>query len=103
MRPNAIRLLTLAIPALITVPLVMATDVGASSRHVRKHHHRMNLGWNNSWRRSWSAQEFRPVAPWWSRGGDVCPGSGRSFDCKVWPPPFDQDPDRKASGADAGG
>jgi hypothetical protein len=24
----------------------------------------------------------------------------RSFDCKIWPPPFDEDPDRKVSGSD---
>lgn len=103
MRPNAIRLLTLAISATVAVPLMMATDVEASSRHIRKHHQRTSLGWNNSLGHSWAGREFRPAAPSWNTGGDVCPGSGRSFECKVWPPPFDQDPDRKASGSDAGG
>jgi hypothetical protein len=31
------------------------------------------------------------------QSGDVCPGIGRSFDCKIWPPPFEDDPDRKTS------
>jgi len=30
-----------------------------------------------------------------------CPGMGRSLDCKVWPPPFDEDHDRKIG--DGGG
>ncbi len=103
MRSYAIRFLTLAISAAVAVPLATATDVEASSRHVRKHqrmsHHQRTGGFNESWAR----REFRPAAPAWNTGGDVCPGSGRSFECKVWPPPFDQDPDRKASGSDAGG
>ena len=32
--------------------------------------------------------------------GSVCPGIARSFDCKIWPPPIDEDPDRKISGSD---
>jgi hypothetical protein len=103
MRPYAIRLLTLAVSVAVVVPLLTATDVAASSRHNRKHHARTSLGWNNASRRSWAAEQIRPVAPSWSGGGSVCPGLARSFDCKIWPPPFDDDPDRKASGADSGG
>jgi hypothetical protein len=103
MRPHAIRLVTLAVSAAAAVALLAATDVEASNRHIRKHHARTSLGWNNSLRRSWAAGEIRPAAPSWGGGGDVCPGLARSFDCKIWPPPFDQDPDRKASGSDAGG
>ena len=29
-------------------------------------------------------------------GSAVCPGGARSFDCKVWPPPAYDDPDRRA-------
>jgi hypothetical protein len=96
MRPYAIRLLTLVVYATASiVPAV--TESEASSLHVRKHHKRMSHGWDNSW----GSGAVRPVAR--PPGGDVCPGSGRSFDCKVWPPPFDEDPDRKISGSDGGG
>ena len=101
MRPSAIRLLILTIFATTVVPVVTAVDVAASSRHIRKHHQQTNLGWNNSLRRSWASDELRPVAPSWSGGGDVCPGSARSFDCRIWPPPFDDDSDRKSG--DGGG
>jgi hypothetical protein len=104
MRPYAPRRLTAAICAIaVVVPLVTATDLEASSRHTRKHQrmsHHYRTGGFNDFR---AGREFRPVVPSWRAGGDVCPGSGRSFECKVWPPPFDQDPDRKASGSDAGG
>ena len=104
MRASAIQLLTLAIVTSAAVPLVTASGVEASGRHVRKHHHQpANVGWNNSWRRASAAQNVRPVAPSWSGGGEVCPGLARSFDCKIWPPPFDADPDRKMSGSDGGG
>ncbi len=103
MRAIAIRLLTLALATAVAVPPVTAAGVEASSRKVRTHHQRTNLGWSNSWRRARAAQDVRPVAPSWSGGGDVCPGLARSFDCKIWPPPFEDDPDRKHSGSDAGG
>jgi len=101
MRLYTIRLLTLTVSAMALIPLVTATEGEASSRHVRKHqsisHQRMSPGF----RRAWAAGEIRPVAPSYSRGS-VCPGMGRSFDCAVWPPPFDEDPDRKTSGTDGG-
>ena len=99
MRPSAIRFLILIICATAVVP-VTAADVAAGSRHVRKHHQRTNLGLNNSLRRSWASEELRPVAPSWSGGGDVCPGSARSFDCRIWPPPVIDDPDRKGGSGD---
>ena len=100
MRPSTIGFLILTVGATATVPVVTATDVEASSRHVRKHHHRMNLGWNNSWRRSWAAQDMRPVAPSWSGGGDACPGNARGIDCRIWPPPVNEDPDRRNGSGD---
>jgi hypothetical protein len=106
MRPTAIRFLTVTICATALTPLVAPTEGEASSRHVRKHqsvshqsvsHQRVSPGL----RRAWAAGDIRPVAPSYSRG-TVCPGMGRSFDCAVWPPPFDDDPDRKVSGSDGG-
>ena len=111
MRAIAIRRLILAIAATaVLVPAVTPGEAEASGRHhLRKQYNRIVPGWNDPRRMSpnrydpWTAREVRPVAPSWSGGGSVCPGNARSFDCKVWPPPFDDDPDRKASGADAGG
>ena len=101
-RSSAIRLSMLSVCAVVLAPLVTATESDASGRHAGKTHHRMGhhqrtgIGFND-FAGMRAAPAARPVTV------DVCPGSGRSFDCKQWPPPFDQDPDRKASGADGGG
>ena len=86
MRPSTIRVLTLVISAAVVVLLLTATDVEASSRHVNKH---------------WAAEEVQPVARSWSSGGSACPGNARSIDCRIWPPPFEDDSDRKSG--DGGG
>jgi hypothetical protein len=39
----------------------------------------------------------RPVVGTYAPSEPVCPGLGRSFDCKIWPPPYADDPDRKTS------
>ena len=83
---------------MVAIPLMTATRSEASTHHVRKHH--KPVSWNNSARRSWAAGEIRSAAPTVSAGGDVCPGSARSFDCKIWPPPIYDDPDRKATSSD---
>lgn len=80
------------------VSAVVATDADASRRHIHRHHQPVSHRYlpNN-----WAADDVRPVAvP--SRAGSVCAGAGRSFDCKIWPPPIDEDPDRKASSSDGG-
>jgi hypothetical protein len=34
---------------------------------------------------------------------DVCPGNAHgAYECKIWPPPVDDDPDRKGGGGDGG-
>lgn len=99
MRHDAIRLLMLSVGATALVTVVAAGAAEAGSRHTHKHHVRQNHGFSHSW----NAGEIRPAASSWSGGGDVCPGNARSFDCKIWPPPFDQDPDRRISGSDGGG
>src|SRR5579871_3689841 len=99
MRNSAIRLLTLA---LTTTMLAGAATIGpaeASAHHgkpIKRHQARHPV------------YSRYPIADQAWRGrvfnqpGDVCPGSGRSFECKIWPPPMDQDPDRKMSGTDGG-
>jgi hypothetical protein len=104
MRPYAIRFLTLTLyaAAVVTIPVVMASGREASGRHLRKHHYRIYPGWTNpGWNDPWIVRGVRPVVPSYPPG-PVCPGNARGIDCKVWPPPMDEDPDRKQSGADSG-
>ena len=92
------RLLPLAVGAMVCV--VAASGAEASSRHIKKHHQRMGHHYGASYGFN-DVGRIAPVAP--STRRSVCPGMGRSFDCAVWPPPFDEDPDRKVSGSDGGG
>jgi hypothetical protein len=89
--PNTIRRLTLVVCATVwVIPVVKATEGEASSHHIGKHHKPKNPGLN-----SWASGEIQPVARPSFGGGDFCPGSGRSIDCKIWPPPIYDDPDRR--------
>ena len=90
----AIRLLTLAVcaTALALVPIVTPAKAETSSS---KHHQKQKRA---GFSHRWSAGQPWPVARPTIPAGEVCPGMGRSFDCRVWPPPFDEDPDRKISG-----
>jgi hypothetical protein len=100
MRPYAIRLLMLTISAtaMVVVPVVTATKGEASSRHLRKHHQRASRAFSPPR----IAGDAVPVARPLSRPGSVCPGNARAIDCTVWPPPFEDDPDRKATSSDGG-
>lgn len=100
MRPSTIGFLILTIGATATVPVVTAIGADTGKRHIRKHHPQTDLGWNHSLRRSWAAQDIRPAAPSWSGGGDACPGNARGIDCRIWPPPVNDDPDRKNGSGD---
>ena len=97
----AIRLLTLVLctTALALVPMVTPAKAGtSSSRHIKKHKRHGSPGFSDPWSagRAWPAT--RPSSP----AGAVCPGIARSIDCKIWPPPMEDDPDRKISGSDGG-
>jgi len=96
----AIRLLTLAIyaTALVLAPTVTPAGTETSSRHIKKHQKQKRPGFSVPH----AAGQPWPVTRPASQSGPVCPGNGRSFDCRVWPPPFDEDPDRKVSGTDGG-
>ena len=96
----AIRLLILAISATALVAAPMASPAEAatsSSKHIKKHKkiHRLP-GFGDPW----SAGQPWPVARPSSRAGGGCRGIARSFECGTWPPPMEDDPDRKASGTD---
>ena len=97
----AICVMTLAGTSTVTLALSKTSH----SKHLRKHkvvHWYYGPGYARPAFRPWPAGAAWPAAQPQRTPVDVCPGSGRSFECKVWPPPMDQDPDRKASGADAG-
>jgi hypothetical protein len=94
----AIRLtiLTLGASALVLAPAVTAAKEKTShSRHTHIKNHK--------WHRLhpaggvWPGYQAPPVVGFYDQPGPVCPGIGRSFDCKIWPPPFADDPDRKTS------
>lgn len=97
MRRYVIRLLTLAIyTTAIAVPMITADRGEANSGLTQKRHTRQSHGFRNSW----AAEEGPATAPSYTLGGAVCPGNARSFDCKIWPPPVNDDPDRR--GGDGG-
>ena len=97
----AIRLLTLAVyaAALAAVPAVTPAKAGASSsRHIKKHkrHKQPRL------QRSLVCRSGAGCCQAFQSGRPSLPGHRRSFDCKTWPPPMEDDPDRKISGSDGG-
>ena len=86
----AIRLLTLAASAAValTVPAVVPAEAGSGSHHhIKKHKH-----WRHAARSGWYPGEMQPAV---RTTEPICPGIGRSFECKIWPPPYADDPDRK--------
>ncbi|HET7887135.1 MAG TPA: hypothetical protein VFL62_12980 [Bradyrhizobium sp.] len=99
MRYSKSRLLTLTVCAMAIAPFVTMSAAQTSGRHIRKHHHGINLV-RSPVRDSWAAAPS--VAPPPARAGQACPGNARAVDCTVWPPPIDEDPDRKATSSDGG-
>lgn len=94
MNKLAIRLMTLALcsTALALVPIVTPAKAETNgSGHIKKH----KKHWRPRFSDPWSVGQVPPFAGPSSPAAPVCPGLGRSFDCKVWPPPYDEDPDRK--------
>ena len=85
---------TLSAVAVLTAALTVPA-FEASSGHIQKRHARQSYGFRNSW----GAGEERSAQSY-TLGGAVCPGNARSFDCKIWPPPAYDDPDRR--GTDGG-
>jgi hypothetical protein len=92
----AIRLLTLAISATALVPTVMPARTATYSKQIKKHKIILsNPGYPRSAGQAWAGPSHQ--------AGTVCPGGiARSFECKIWPPPIDDDPDRRMSGSDGG-
>ena len=85
----AIRLLTLAMYATALVAVPMVTPANAATNGGKHTKHKKKI------QNSWSAGQASPVTRPSSRPGEVCPGMARSFECKTWPPPMYDDPDRR--------
>jgi len=94
----AIRLsvITICATALLVVPAVTPAkakiekaEAGRKHLHINKHRwqgrHHVRVGW----------QVQPAVGTYRPADGPVCPTIGKSFDCKIWPPPYADDPDRK--------
>ena len=102
MSKPAIRVLTLAIgAAAVAVVAAIAPAAAKESRHARHEHQRhvKHHGWyrTSPYRGAWVVPPPQPMVRSYGQSDWVCPGIGRSFDCKIWPPPFEDDPDRKVS------
>ena len=91
MRQLALSVLVIGAAALVAMPAI-APAQAKSSRHT--HHARH---WRHHDGQVWYGYPAQPMVRSTYQSGWVCPGIGRSFDCKVWPPPFEDDPDRKTS------
>ena len=92
----AIRLsmLTIGAATLVVFPSVTPAqaETGRNHMHIKKHMH-----WRHHTGVVWPGAPARPVVGSYAPSEPVCPAIGKSFDCKIWPPPFADDPDRKAS------
>src|SRR5215469_1662025 len=99
----AIGLLTLVV---YTTPLpvisIISTPAGAetiSNKHIKQQHRkniRMSPGVSNAWAASMEAWTVYGPS---SQAGPVCPGISRGIDCKIFPPPIDEDAEgRKGAG-----
>ena len=92
----AIRLLSLAMYATSLPVISMMTSDQAetsSTKHTKKQH-RKNIQWSPGFSDPRSANAWIVTAPS-SQLGPVCPGLARGIDCRIFPPPIDEDPDRK--------
>ena len=79
----AIGLLTLAMYAASLPVIAMITPAQAATK---KH-------WRPS-EPSYAARAQQFVPPY-SQAGPICPGLARGVDCRVFPPPIEDDPDRR--------
>jgi len=100
MRKSAIRIFVLVVTTTMLAGAAGITPAESRSqdRHVWKHRTHHGSGFGNGRPVNHAQRMIAPSGP----SGDVCPGIGRSFECRIWPPPLRDDPDRKASGTDGG-
>ena len=96
----AIRLLSLAMYAtsLPVIPMITPAQAETSStKHIKKQHRR-NFQRSPGFSDPRSADQAWTVTGPSSQAGPVCPGLSRGIDCRIFPPPIDEDPDRKRAG-----
>jgi hypothetical protein len=97
-------MLTIYTVSLALVPIVTPAKAETShSKHVKKHNKRIhrNPGLDNpGFGNPWSAGRAWPDNRGWGSSNQPSKTCFRAFECAKWPPPFDEDPDRKASGTD---
>ena len=88
--------------SLPVIPRITPAQAETSgSKHI-KQQHRKNIQRSPGFSDPRSAGQAWPVTGPSSQEGPVCPGIARSIDCRIWPPPFDEDPDRKRGGGGGG-
>ncbi len=100
MRKLAIRFPLLAIglaigTALLAFPAINPAQAKTPGQHM--HHIKHHKHWRHHDRRAWHGAPAEPRVGFYSQPGPICPQVGHSFDCKIWPPPYEDDPDRKTS------
>ena len=99
----AIRLLSLAIYAtsLPVIPMITPAQAETSSTKHTKKQHWKNIRWSPGFSDPRSANAWIVTAPP-VQAGPACPGLARGIDCWIFPPPIDEDPDRR-KGVGGGG
>ena len=85
----------ICLTAFVVVPAVTPVQAKKVSRHTHVAKHRWHRVHHDG--RAWPSDLVRPVAGFTNQPGPICPQVGHSFDCKIWPPPYEDDPDRKTS------
>jgi hypothetical protein len=96
-------IMAVCVTAVGVIPMVKATESEANSPHIGKHykkHYKLKKPGLNAL----ASRKIRPwLQPSFEHGADdVCPGNPHgAYECKIWPPPVDVDPDRR--NGDAGG
>ena len=99
----AIRLMSLAMYAtsLPVIPMITPAQAETSSTKHTKKQHRKNIQWSRGFSDPRSANAWNVTGPP-SQAGPACPGLARGIDCWIFPPPIDEDPDRR-KGVGGGG
>jgi hypothetical protein len=99
----AIGLLTLVVytTPLPVIPMITPAQAETSTTKHTKKQYRKNIQWSPGFSDPRSANAWIVTGPS-SQAGPVCPGIARGIDCKIFPPPIDEDPDRR-KGAGGGG
>ena len=97
MRKFAIGLFTLAMYA-ASLPIIAmiapAKAATSSSGNIQKH----KKYWRPRVGEPWYVGQAQAFVPPYSQAGPICPGNARGIDCRVFPPPIQDDPDRKRAG-----